>query len=301
MKVCIACGTKFDGSGWQCPLCHFSPKSVCGCPSFINEIPDSGEFYRPEYFEQLYALEASSFWFRSRNSLINWALRRFFPEARSFFEIGCGTGFVLSGIESKFHNLSLYGSEIHEAGLFYASRRLRNAQLFQMDGRLIPFEDEFDVMGAFDVLEHVREDERVLMQICKAVAPGGGMILTVPQHPFLWSRLDDLACHVRRYCAGDLRARVRNAGFEIVRMTSFVSIIFPLMLLSRLFKNRPGRNFDPVAELKLGQPLDLVLEKALDLERALINCGLSFPAGGSLLLIARKPGSGRKTYIEDTF
>jgi SAM-dependent methyltransferase len=59
------------------------------------------------------------------------------------------------------------------------------AVLFQMDARKIPFESEFDVIGAFDVLEHIEEDEKALAQIFHAVLPGGGLILTVPQHRFL--------------------------------------------------------------------------------------------------------------------
>ena len=50
---------------------------------------------------------------------------------------------------------------------------------------------------AFDVIEHIDEDEMVLTQMYKALQPNGGMILTVPQHPFLWSNQDEFACHVR--------------------------------------------------------------------------------------------------------
>ena len=65
-----------------------------------------------------------------------------------------------------------------------------------MDARRIPFEDEFDVIGAFDVLEHIKEDEQVLVQMHRAVKSGGGIMLTVPQHMFLWSEQDVQAHHV---------------------------------------------------------------------------------------------------------
>ena len=48
------------------------------------------------------------------------------------------------------------------------------ARFFQMDARNIPFENEFDVIGVFDVLEHIEEDEIVFSQIFRAVKSGGG-------------------------------------------------------------------------------------------------------------------------------
>jgi SAM-dependent methyltransferase len=100
--------------------------------------------------------------------LIHWVLRHYFPQARNFLEIGCGTGFVLLGIQNAFPGLSLSGSELFGEGLTYAHDRLPHVPLFQMDARRIPFEDEFDVIGAFDVLEHIQEDENVLFQMAQA-------------------------------------------------------------------------------------------------------------------------------------
>jgi SAM-dependent methyltransferase len=183
--------------------------------------------------------------------LIIWALRRYFPEANTFFEIGCGTGFVLSGIAQALPQLSLCGSEIYSTGLTFAVQRLPSATLFQMDARKLPFAEEFDVIGAFDVLEHIEEDQLVLAQMYQVVSPGGGIMLTVPQHAFLWSQADEYACHVRRYEAGDLKKKVMQAGFTIERTTSFVSFLLPLMALTRFRKRQPAAEYDSMAELKI--------------------------------------------------
>ena len=252
----------------------------------------AGDGFKPEYFEQLAPLEGANFWFRSRNRLIVQALNQNFPQAKNFFEIGCGTGFVLSAIEKEMPHLSLFGSEIHSAGLVYAEQRLKNVELFQMDARRIPFDNEFEVIGVFDVLEHIKEDERVLQQIFQAVKHGGGLMVTVPQHPFLWSLQDDYACHVRRYRAGELKDKVERAGFEVVKMTSFVSLLLPIMIVARLKKRNPALEYDPLSELKIHFMLNALFEKILDLERWMLFSGLSFPFGGSLLLIARKVSGG---------
>lgn len=208
---------------------------------------------------------------------------------KTFFEIGCGTGFVLSAVERSFPHVRLYGSDIHTSGLAFASSRIMNARLFQMDARKIPFEDEFDVIGCFDVLEHVQEDEQVLAQLHRAVHPEGGVILTVPQHKFLWSYRDEYSHHVKRYSAHDLTSKLDRSGFKVIKVVSFVSLLFPLMLASRLHMKKRGTRADPRAEFKISSALNTVFEKILDVERGLIRMGISIPFGGSLLVVAKKP------------
>lgn len=288
MKVCHTCGTRFADPGWKCPACGATPAMIKGMSAFAPELADASAGFKAGYFHELAHLEARNFWFRSRNRLIVWTLKKYFPLGQNFLEIGCGTGFVLSGIRETTPQLSLAGSEIFTEGLMYAAKRMPGATFFQMDARKIPFEDEFDIIGAFDVLEHIAEDECVLSQMHQAVKRGGGIILTVPQHDFLWSEADVHACHVRRYSAKDLSEKMSASGFTVVASTSFVSLLLPLMAASRFAKRMPDENFDVMSELRVGGFANMALEKLLDLERWMIRVGLRFPMGGSLLLIGRK-------------
>jgi SAM-dependent methyltransferase len=288
MKVCIACNHRFERADWQCTKCGYRPPQIDGHLAFAPELAHASEGFEAHFFKHLAELEAGNFWFRSRNRLILWALQRYFSHAQNCLEIGCGTGFVLSGIEQNFPNLQLCASEVFTQGLAFAAQRVSTAQLFQMDARKIPFKDEFDLIGAFDVLEHIQADTEVLAQMYQAVHPGGGILLTVPQHPWLWSQADDYAHHRRRYRAIELQQKVTAAGFRVVRTTSFVSLLLPLLLASRLGQKRPQSNYDPTAELKIRGWLNGMLENILSWERWMIQGGVSFPAGGSLLLIAKK-------------
>jgi SAM-dependent methyltransferase len=174
-------------------------------------------------------------------------------------------------------------------GSFTKKCNLRGVELLQMDARRLPYVDEFDVIGAFDVLEHIEEDEAVLQQMWQALRPAGGVILTVHQHPWLWSRQDEHACHVRRYRVGELQEKVVRAGFEVVLQTSFVSLLLPAMAASRLLQ-RDSSAADAGAELRLPAPLNFAFSMVMHLERGLIRAGARLPVGGSLLIIAMKRG-----------
>lgn len=288
---CLDCGAKFDREVGVtvCPICRWEPKTIDGIPAYSPEFADQGGGFEASYFKVLSELEAANFWFQSRNDLILWALKKYCPDLRSFMEIGCGTGFVLSGVASKYPDTEIFGSEIFIEGLRFASRRLPNAHLMQMDGRKIPFVGEFDAIGAFDVLEHIEEDEIVLRQMQAALKPDGTLLVTVPQHPWLWSSLDEYAHHYRRYTASELCKKVVAAGFTILRDTSFVSLLLPAMLASRLLrKNRSVAEVDVRAEMELPDILNSAFRWILRGERALIEKGLNLPLGGSRLIVARK-------------
>lgn len=242
--------------------------------------------FDPELFEPLAGVEERSFWFRARNRLIVSTFRRRFPAAQSFLEIGCGSGVVLAALHKAFPALHLTGSELYEEGLDIARRRLPDADLVILDARELPYVDAFDIVGAFDVLEHIDEDELVLGQMLRAARPGGGVLILVPQHPWLWSEHDEIVEHRRRYTRKELVTKAERAGIDVVEVTSFVSSLLPAMAVSRAV-DRVRKKTDPIANLEPG-PLNVVLEKMLDGERRLIEKGVSLPFGGSLMLVGRK-------------
>jgi SAM-dependent methyltransferase len=288
MKRCLACENRFESDDWTCPQCGYRPALRNDVLQFAEDPPKTRAGFKPEYFARLAQIEEANFWFRARNELIRWTLRNYFPNAKSFFEVGCGTGFVLAGIREKFPRMRLVGSEIFADGLVFAKARLPTVELYQMDAQRMVFECEFDVVGAFDVLEHLIEDESALAQMFNAARPGGGLLVTVPQHRFLWSASDQYAMHQRRYSRTELRRKVESAGFQIERITSFNSLLLPLMIWSRM-QRKCDHDLHAWREFEISRALNKTLEGILALERMVIRTGVSFPAGGSLLLIGRKP------------
>ncbi len=285
MKICLACSQRHQHADWSCPACGWTPCRRLGFFSFAPNITAKEAGFKPELFKQLVAIEKGHFWFRSRNRLLIWAIQTYFPHARNLLEIGCGTGYVLLGLRAVFPCLVLTGVDIYCEGLEFA-KRVPETTLFQMDARQIPFENEFDVIGAFDILEHIEEDDVVLEQMYQATNPGGGILVTVPQHRFLWSAFDMLSDHKRRYVKKELVKKIERSGFHVVHITSFVSFLLPLMLLVRLLERRKAS--DIMTEFRIHPFLNTCLEQILRLEHMLIRSRISLPAGGSLLVIARK-------------
>ncbi len=226
MRSCPACGSPRCTDAWLCEACGNRPEAIGGFTSFAPALAAGSAGFREDYFSELAAIESDNFWFLARNELIVWAMRTHLADLGSFLEIGCGTGFVLAGIRDAFPLAALTGSEIFTTGLGFAARRVPSATFLQMDAQAIPFREEFDAVGAFDVLEHIDDDGAVLRQVTQALRPGGrDFVATVPQHPSLWSAQDDHAFHVRRYTATQLRrpgssAGVRGRADDVVRVVA---------------------------------------------------------------------------------
>jgi SAM-dependent methyltransferase len=270
-------------------------QEVAGVKCFAPSLAQAEQTYPAEAFARLVQLEANSFWFRARNRIIVRMFRKYLrqPARPRVLEIGCGTGFVLSALHAQ-QRFDLVGAEQHVAGLVWARRRLPEVEFVQLDARHLPYQAAFDAVGAFDVIEHIPEDEAVMASVHRALRPNGLFIVTVPQHAWLWSAADEQAHHQRRYSRAELRTKLERNGFKVRFCSSFVFLLLPLMYLARL-RRKPSGNTDATTsagfdELALPKLLDRLMGAAMRLDEALIAAGVSLPVGGSLLAVAERIG-----------
>jgi SAM-dependent methyltransferase len=264
------------------------------------EIIDGIKVYAPEKafendgfmesgFELLFESEEQSFWFRTRNKIILHLYKKFGPKVGAkFLEIGCGTGYVLNGFRNTFSDLEITGSEIFLNGLKLAKKRMPEANFIQLDATNIPFREVYDAIGAFDVIEHIDDDQLVLQNCYKALKSKGYLFISVPQYRFMWSYLDEISYHKRRYSKNELIQKVREAGFETKFITSFIFVLFPAMVLSRLIKGS-GKKENTSEEVLPGKVLNSIFYILTLFDVFLVKLGISLPWGGSLILVARKP------------
>lgn len=261
----------------------------CFSPTVANaytDYPDSG-------FDLTDKNAQSSFWVNSRNRLFkHFVQKNILPSGNTkFLEIGCGTGdFIKHIVQNK--NLDITGSEIYLKGLLYAKKNLPNVNFIQFDVTQGVVGYEFDIIVAFDVLEHIEDDVAALSNICKMLNKEGCLILTVPQHMFLWSNLDEIVKHKRRYSRRDLVKKLQENGFNISYVTSFLFVLFPLMLISRMIdkKRNQMQSDDEELEKRVKFPniLNWVFDLFMRVDEALIRLGISLPFGGTLVVLASK-------------
>jgi SAM-dependent methyltransferase len=260
----------------------FAPESAYGSSDFPKTA-----------FAKLYQQEENNFWFRSRNRIIQFLLKKYLfsinNKKLSFLEVGCGTGYVLKGL-SAFSELRLVGADIYLEGLKYAKLRLPEVSFIQLDASHLPFENEFDAVGIFDVLEHLENDADVIKNIHRALNLTGYLFITVPQHKFMWSKVDERSCHKRRYSRAELEAILNTSGFNIEYIGSFLFILFPVMLMSRWLQGRSNvtSHSHSFNEFDLSSPINACLEIIMKVEELLVRMGISLPFGGSLVVVCKK-------------
>jgi len=284
VRRCPRCGGWSPGEGLECSLCGQTPPRGEAWWDYLPADREGAPGYQASHFEKIQRTEAGSAWFLARNRLVLRALQEHFPDTHAYLEAGCGTGFVLSAVERKFPAWRVTGLEPFGEGLRAASRRLERGELVRADLLDPPWKGAFDLVGVYDVLEHLEDDRAALTTLGGVLRGGGGILATVPQHPELWSLTDEAAGHVRRYRPGELEGKMRDAGFTVLYSTSFVSLPLPALWFSR----RIRKGHEVTDELALPAAVDRGLGLILGLERLLLRAGMSFPWGGSRLVAARK-------------
>jgi SAM-dependent methyltransferase len=249
---------------------------------------DGAPGFDASFFDRVDKAEREHFWFEGRMALIEHVLDRSFPCAESFLDVGSGTGHVVAALRRHRPSMHVTAAEAFSDGLRLTAQRATGVELIQTDALHLPYDAEFDVVGAFDVIEHIADDGAAVREMIRAVRSDGGLILTVPQHRFLWSPFDDYVRHHRRYSRAQMLRLLEDAGCDVVFATSFVSLLLPAMFFARIF--RRAHPDDPLSEFHVSGWMNRVGRSLLTTERWLIRHGMTFPAGGSLLVVAKKRG-----------
>lgn len=276
-----------------------SPYTVIdGIKCYNPEVAESYDDYPDEGFALTDQLEAKSFWCQSRSRILDAIIQKYAkPSGKTrFLEVGCATGGFIRTLMQR-DNIDITGSEIYINGLKYAKKNLPGVEFIQFDATKESINETFDMIGAFDVIEHIEEDEKAIANIYRLLNDGGHFVVTVPQYMFLWSRLDEIVMHKRRYSSKELVQKLEKAGFTIRFNSSFLFMLFPLMVLTRL-RDRVSKKPD-LAEQPKSQSefqdrvefpplLNWIFDKFMRIDEALIKLGIPLPFGGSLLVVAQK-------------
>ncbi len=243
---------------------------------------------RKEY-EIMYNIEDHYWWYVGLRDLVFAFTGRYKSNSKSKLKVldaGCGTGAVLDRLEDYVECYGIDSSE--EAIKFCKMRGLNNVVKASITS--VPFNDNFfHIVTSLDVLYHlqVKSDTEALKELYRVLKKNGILILNLPSYDFLTSE-HDKAIHTRhRYVKSELRQKVEQTGFDIIRITYRNTILFPLFFVTRLFR-RLKKSTNARSDLKpLAVTLNKFLTKILLFENQLLN-RIDFPYGLSIFCIARK-------------
>lgn len=240
---CTACGQEISlnwvgGTALGCPACSTEYPSIEGVTLLgLEEARPRGADYPDEVYALLAEAEPRHFWFVERNRLIVSTLRRTLGQlsGRTVLDVGCGTGFVMNALERE--DMLACGLDMHLSGLIEARRLVRGPLLCQT-ATDIPFRDQFDVAILCDVLEHTPDDVAVLREAAASVHARGVVLVTVPAHAWLWSPLDTVSGHYRRYSRTSIIRLIARAGLGPAWVRYFNTLLLPAQILQRLLLRR---------------------------------------------------------------
>jgi 2-polyprenyl-3-methyl-5-hydroxy-6-metoxy-1,4-benzoquinol methylase len=234
-------------------------------------------------------VDEDHWWYRGRRRIIAAELSRLpLPEHARILDAGCGSGRTMADLA---RHGEVLGIERDPAAAAAAAARdgfeVRIGRVEQL-----PWEEGcFDLITCLDVIEHVPDDREALRELRRVCRPGGWAIVTVPAYPLLWSRHDEQNHHYRRYTRATLHAAALAAGWQLERITAFMSLLLAPAAIVRLAQRRlASQAAERGTDLHVGPSwLNGLLERPLRAEARWLAGGHRLPFGLSLLAVLRKP------------
>jgi len=226
---------------------------------------------KDEEIERMSEFERNYWWFVGRRKIIHTILQNEIKKKSDLriLDIGCGTGFTTLSLKK-------FGDIVGTDGSFSALRHCNKIglnQVIKSDSYYLPFADKtFDMITMLDVLEHIENDLRVLEELNRVLKKDGIIIITVPAYQFLWSQHDVALSHYRRYNIKTLSKVIIKTGFKVIRISYFISFLFPIIAIFRFIKNLNKTNSVQRSNLKRLPPiLNNTLQRILSIENKTLS------------------------------
>ncbi len=233
-------------------------------------------------------VQADHWWYRARRGIIGDFIRQMeLPEEAAILECGCGPGGNLKML-GQFGRVDAFELDEEAAEQAQMLSPSSNIRVGAFPDR-IPFEHEYDLAVALDVIEHVDDDDAAVAAMVSTLKPGGNILVTVPAYPWLWSAHDEKHHHKRRYVRPQLVALLKRHGVEICRATYFNTHLLPLIAGVRGAQKLVGKG--GAAEDKMPHPAtNRILEGIFASERTWLKIS-DYPVGVSILVWGRTTAS----------
>jgi len=243
-----------------------------------------------EYEKVYHQVEKKHWWNCSRRDFIYKLIHaNKTDKGIKILDIGCSTGILIEEL-FKLTNAEIFGIDVSDNAINACRERgLINTRV--MNGEKLDFEDStFDIVIASDCLEHINDDRKALMEWHRVLKNQGKLIIFVPALMSIWSELDHISNHYRRYGRNELRLKLKNSKFKINRISFWNSLFFLPTFLIRLYYGiiRTKTKMEGYNRLQLPNPfLNRLLFSILKIENNILT-KYNMPIGVSLFAICEK-------------
>ncbi|MGB9715882.1 MAG: class I SAM-dependent methyltransferase [Thermodesulfovibrionales bacterium] len=234
--------------------------------------------FDPSLFKTIREAEKKHFWFNARRKWIFDKVKKFIPPPANFLEVGCGSGNVSNFLSQKGYKVT--GCEYYSEAL-----NIAYAGFLKVQGNAdnLPFKDNtFDIVGLFDVIEHLQDDITPLKQAVRVLKKNGIIVVTVPAREELWSWFDEMSSHKRRYTIKMIK-NILIAKMNLKLLLAeymFMSLYVPLKFIRRQHQ-KDNELF------RINEVANVLLKSFFHIERFLSKM-FPLPIGTSLIAIAQK-------------
>ena len=223
-------------------------------------------------------------WYRARAELLETVLSEHIGEPRRLLDVGSADGPSVSWLRGHGKQVAL---DVDPRGLGPGGVCGSALEL--------PFGDEvFDVVAAFDVIEHCDPEAQALGEVYRVLTPGGRFLMSVPAYQWAWTQFDDHNHHFRRYTRRRAVQALSEVGFTVDRATYMFGATFPLFAVQRLvtrMKERGRKSKLPAGEVpalpEVSKGAEQLLMGLSGLDRKMLG-RRNLPFGSSVVVVARK-------------
>jgi 2-polyprenyl-3-methyl-5-hydroxy-6-metoxy-1,4-benzoquinol methylase len=197
-------------------------------------------------------------------------------QTKRVLDVGAGYG-------GMFALLSSYGlvdaTEPEDQAALVCKERGYN-QVYKTESE-IPSDTSYDLIGAFDVIEHVDDDVTFVQNLYTHTSDGGLLVATVPAFQFLWGPHDVTHMHFRRHTNQSMKTLFARAGYEVVYVRYWNVLLFPIACLMRLLKQGGESSLHPHPFIAF------VLKRLLSVEARIVR-HVPIPFGLSVVIVGKK-------------
>ena len=239
-----------------------------------------------EMYRIFFEIQKKHWWFETKKKIVleTIALNLVTSKDCMILDIGCGSGLMLNSLE-KIGVTS--GMDMSDEAISFSQEIFSGTIKKGSLPSNVPYaDDQFDLITALDVIEHIDDDQASLEKIRGLLKKNGKCILTVPAYMCLWSQFDELNEHKRRYTKTELLEKLSIAGFSIEKLSYYNTLLFPLVYIVRKLNNLLGRH--GASDVDMPNPLvNSILKMIFGLEKFLLrHCNLPF--GVSIIAVVKK-------------